>query len=303
MIRVALILLAISHYVSALEPCEPFGLRLYYGNVLLNQSSTEKAHLYFNTKESCEGSFANVISSEGFKRVTCEHSAITTSAFVDFYVAHVHKCSFTNIPYEDTFSYIAYGANEADLTPIPHKFAWVQVFLSDPRNKNRAMQLAALADWGPIKKNIGVMTPIIDDLNRVLKEKDIDVVLINGDVAYDLDSNNGTNYEDFLLTLEQVSNKIPIVHVPGNHERRTPDAALLFNTSFKVYGLDIKLATGLSLGSIFLLPFDPYNIIYGYNEPFSSLAALKTELARGVASERFIIPCSHYPLICSAESS
>jgi hypothetical protein len=50
MIRVALIFLAISLCVSALEPCEPFGLRLYYGDVLLNQSSTEKAHLYFNTK-------------------------------------------------------------------------------------------------------------------------------------------------------------------------------------------------------------------------------------------------------------
>lgn len=118
-------------------------------------------------------------------------------------------------------------------------------------------------------------------------------------MAYDLDSNNGSNYEDFLFLLEQVSYKTPIIHVPGNHERRTPDAALLFNSSFKIYGLDKKLATGLSLGSLFILPFDPYNVIYGYTEPLSSLDALKAELKRGVESGRFIMPCSHYPLICS----
>jgi 3',5'-cyclic AMP phosphodiesterase CpdA len=110
----------------------------------------------------------------------------------------------------------------------------------------------------------------------------VDAVLINGDVAYDLDTNNGSNYEEFLNLLEHVSARTPIIHVPGNHERRTPDAALLFNSSFKVYGLDKKLATGLSIGSLFVLPFDPYNVIYGYSEPLSSLEALRSELKRGV---------------------
>jgi hypothetical protein len=74
---------------------------------------------------------------------------------------------------------------------------------------------------------------------------------------------------------------------------------MLFNSSFKIYGLDKKLATGLSFGSLFLVPFDPFNIIYGYTEPLSSLEALRTELERGARTDRFIIPFSHYPLICS----
>lgn len=101
------------------------------------------------------------------------------------------------------------------------------------------------------------------------------MILINGDISYDLDSNNGTNYEEFLLLLEEFSTKIPMVHIPGNHERKTHDAALLFNSSFKIYGLDKTLSTGLSLGSVYLIPFDPYNIIYGFTEPISSLDALR----------------------------
>ncbi len=80
------------------------------------------------------------------------------------------------------------------------------------------MKLVALADWG-IVKNSSKITPIVDDLKKIIHEKEIHVIIINGDVAYDLDSNNGTNYEDFLFFLETFSAKTPIVHVPGNHER------------------------------------------------------------------------------------
>jgi hypothetical protein len=53
-----------------------------------------------------------VISVEGFKKIICEHEDIQTSAFVNFYVAHVHKCTLFNIPLEERFSYIAYGWEE-----------------------------------------------------------------------------------------------------------------------------------------------------------------------------------------------
>ncbi len=36
--------------LCALAPCEPFGLRVYYGDVLLDRSSPEKAAIYFNTR-------------------------------------------------------------------------------------------------------------------------------------------------------------------------------------------------------------------------------------------------------------
>jgi hypothetical protein len=41
--------------------------------------------------------------------------------------------------------------------------------------------------------------------------------MINGDLAYDLDTNNGTNYEDFLNLLSRIGKFIPTFINTGNH--------------------------------------------------------------------------------------
>jgi hypothetical protein len=53
-----------------------------------------------------------------------------------------------------------------------------------------------------------------------------------------------------------------VIHVPGNHERNTKDANLLFTKSFELYDVDKNLATGIAFGPLYLIPFDPYAIIY-----------------------------------------
>jgi len=50
MLKLYLILFALSYLVSTLAPCEPFGLRIYYGDVISDKSSKQKAEIYFNTK-------------------------------------------------------------------------------------------------------------------------------------------------------------------------------------------------------------------------------------------------------------
>jgi hypothetical protein len=166
--QVIILSLAIALTLCDLAPCEPFGLRIYYGDVLLDHLSPEKAVIYFNTKEPCKASFLNVVSEEGFKKVTCAHNAITTSAFVNFYAPNVHVCPLTNIPFEESFKYAAYGLAEGSAAATPHRLSWVETSLVDPRPKNRDVRVVALADWGTIKKNIDIMTPITNDLNRVL---------------------------------------------------------------------------------------------------------------------------------------
>lgn len=47
--------------------------------------------------------------------------------------------------------------------------------------------------------------------------KVIDGIIVNGDLAYDLDSNNGTNYEEFLNILSRASINVPAFFVAGNH--------------------------------------------------------------------------------------
>jgi hypothetical protein len=55
---------------------------------------------------------------------------------------------------------------------------------------------------------------------------------------------------------------IPIIQITGNHEYNTPDNYELFVKSFELYNLDKDYASGLHLGSLYLLAFDPYNLIY-----------------------------------------
>lgn len=93
--------LAIALVICDLTPCEPFGLRIYYGDVIFDHSSPEKAVIYFNTKEPCKASFLNVISEEGFKKVSCTHTTINTSASVNFYAPNVHVCPLTDIPFDE----------------------------------------------------------------------------------------------------------------------------------------------------------------------------------------------------------
>lgn len=202
----------------SLQPCEPFGLRVYYGDIIADPQSTEKVAVYFNTQATCPDSFINVISSAGFKKVLCMNKAVDTSSFMNEYTANIHSCSLLSVPFDEGFSYIAYGWDQQQSNnPTPHKNSWVDLELIDPTPKDRTVRVVALADWGNIENNIGYMTPILDDLKTVIQDKQINALMIAGDIAYDLDSNYGDVYETFLQLLEEFSATLPIFHTPGNH--------------------------------------------------------------------------------------
>jgi hypothetical protein len=55
------------------------------------------------------------------------------------------------------------------------------------------VKVIAFADWGVVQS--GAMTPIVDDMRVMIATERINAVIIAGDIAYDLDSNNGTIYE------------------------------------------------------------------------------------------------------------
>lgn len=89
-----------------------------------------------------------------------------------------------------------------------------------------------------------------------------DGMMVNGDLAYDLDTNNGQNYEDFLLMLSRNARYIPVFFNTGNHEHNSEDALKIFYKSFEMYGKEKKLANSINLGPLFLIGFDPYETIY-----------------------------------------
>lgn len=67
--------------------------------------------------------------------------------------------------------------------------------------------------------------------------------------------------------------------------------------------MDTEFATYLELGPLYLLPFDPYHILYDKKiakdpaiDKFNSIMKSAKE------SNKFIVPTSHYPLACSGTS-
>jgi metallophosphoesterase superfamily enzyme len=87
-----------------------------------------------------------------------------------------------------------------------------------------------LADWGVIEGD--KMTPIMNSLNQILTRDDIHLMVIMGDIAYDLDSNYGDRYLKFLGMIEEFTRRLPIVIAPGNHEHFSDDDMMLLSTTY-----------------------------------------------------------------------
>jgi metallophosphoesterase superfamily enzyme len=61
------------------------------------------------------------------------------------------------------------------------------------------------------------MTPIVESLKRIIVEKKISAIVITGDIAYDLDTNSGINYVNFINYITEIASRTPIIHISGNH--------------------------------------------------------------------------------------
>lgn len=87
-----------------------------------------------------------------------------------------------------------------------------------------------MADWGYLKKKADVYNKLDLAFEYLIKSNDQpDLVHMAGDYAYDLSSNNGTNYENFLVMLSQISASWPCIINTGNHEYKTKNDQMVFN--------------------------------------------------------------------------
>lgn len=118
-----------------------------------------------------------------------------------------------------------------------------------------------LADWGYLIKKKGIYDSLDSSMDYLLKNDHLDLLYINGDIAYDLSSNEGKNYEDFLAMLSQVAIKLPIILGTGNHEHNTYTDLMVLKTSFDSFNLTGTNLTTIDLGTFNFLLFDPYEIV------------------------------------------
>lgn len=75
-----------------------------------------------------------------------------------------------------------------------------------------------------------------ETIDKLRVEQNVRGIIVNGDFAYDLDSNNGTNYEEFLNLVSRSGRYVPCFLIAGNHEHNSKDTLLFFLKTFEQYG-------------------------------------------------------------------
>lgn len=118
---------------------------------------------------------------------------------------------------------MAYGWQGDDSSPIPFTSSSIGTRIP---GEDQEIKMIVLGDWGYLqeKKEEKSYQPLTESFDRLIdSEIEIDAIYIGGDVAYDLDSNEGKNYEDFLKMLSQISSLWPLIFCPGNHEYKSND--------------------------------------------------------------------------------
>jgi len=79
MLKKLIVFLTILISILSQAPCEPFAIRVFYGDILQDPTSNFKASIYFNTNEICSDSFINVMTKSRMKKNKCETETVQTS--------------------------------------------------------------------------------------------------------------------------------------------------------------------------------------------------------------------------------
>ena len=166
------------------------------------------------------------------------------------------------------------------------------------------LKVVVLADWSFMKQKQNIHHSLKKSFEYLItNDIRVNAININGDIAYDLDSNEGENYEEFLKMLSQVSCRWPVILNAGNHEHLSKDDLYLFNNSFETYGYTKNSMTILDFGKFNYLLFDPYEIIYEGKPEEPLLEKIKNSVALYQRkSPKPFVASSHYPILCSGKA-
>ena len=134
-----------------MQNCKPFGVKIQYGQHLIDINSKHKITISFNTPDPCTHSFLRVLSATGFQQINCQSNTITTSPNMQGFIAYVQKCDiYDELSFDRPFEYVAYGWEEGSSTgPVASELGYVEVEVVDPRKAEEKLNVLILADWGP----------------------------------------------------------------------------------------------------------------------------------------------------------
>ena len=170
--------------------------------------------------------------------------------------------------------------------------------LSHERGITEPLRLAVYGDFGLTNSES------LDELKNNLAGHNYDMVLHIGDMAYNLDSNDGEVGDSFMNMIEPIASKVPYMTCPGNHEeaanftyytrRYNMPGVQSGSNNNMYYSFDVGDIHFTAISSELYYFKDDYtddHIIRQYNW-------LKTDL-EGAQNKSWRIMFAHRPMYCS----
>lgn len=135
---------------------------------------------------------------------------------------------------------------------------------------------------------------------------DFQGIIFTGDQAYNLDSNNGTNYVQFLTMLERYSSVWPFMATLGNRDSNYTNASYIYNLTYPYpYQYPNQFYYNFVLGDVTFISYDPTQVLFNNSEGPTQLQQLISNINQtlNASTTKFNIPFSHYPFLCTSTTT
>ncbi|CAD8051210.1 unnamed protein product [Paramecium sonneborni] len=304
------------------QECQPYGIRLFLGHYFSYLRNTQDViRIVFNTKQECKEQFIlelqENLSSEKLMISSMTYyetqllnmtkiyeKNLTTNFTYETYI-HTFKIGFGNINIEDSTSYNytiiskvnsnQYGPYKFDV-PMSESEQKILVF-GDMDSNWVQFQSKDTFDWLE---------------NEVKQDKRYDTILFTGDMAYDLESKNCQQGDNWLRNISTFTSRYPFMAAFGNHDWGNNTFFDFFRANFgtlylKEYNTEHYLNDFFSfdVGMVHFIQFNPIKIVYK-NDPYNITPLIVEQMRNDLilanqnrAKVPWIIVYTHYPIYCT----
>ncbi|CAK72337.1 unnamed protein product (macronuclear) [Paramecium tetraurelia] len=307
---------------SQSQGCQPYGVRLFLGHYFSYlRNSQDLIRVVFNTEKECKDQFILelVDNKLGHKLMISQITYYDTQLLNMTQI--YEKNETTHFTYETFIHTFKVGLNNIDLnasTTYDYTIISKQnQILSGPHRFDIpwAESEQKMIVFGDMDSNWvqNYSKDTFDWLeNQVKADKRYDTVLFTGDMAYDLESKNCQQGDNWLRNLSVFTSRYPFMAAPGNHDWGNNTYFDFFRANFgslflKEYNTQHYLNDFFSfdVGMVHFIQFNPIKAVYQndiYNITPLIVEQMRNDLIQANYNREkvpWIIVYTHYPIYCA----
>lgn len=177
-------------------------------------------------------------------------------------------------------------------------YGWTDQFSFQAKKTYQDSPMTRLLVYG----DLGIGDQIIETMQRLIEETntyEYDAIIHNGDIAYDLDTNQGKYGDIFLRSVEPIASRLPYMVSQGNHE--SGPVLPHYINRFQMPGNVSNFWYSFNTGMAHIIAFNTEPIFDGLNDlQAQQMAFLQNDL-KSYDKQKYpwLIVYGHRPMYCS----